>query len=85
MPDDHKPRVSVCKPYVSQETIDLLEQLLEEARKGEVVGIAYVAQLVGGQVGMNIEGELLGDPMFTAGALQLLEQRVLALSEQITP
>lgn len=58
---------------LSQETIQCLERLLEEARAGKIVGIAFAALLKRRHYIAHTCGEVANQRVFTRGILRELD------------
>lgn len=58
---------------VSNDTVTALEQLLDEARRGGVIGIAYVAMLNRRGFITNSAGEAHRSPTFARGMVAALD------------
>lgn len=63
---------------VDQHTVDTLNKLLEEARSGKIVGIAYVALHQGPDYSGDVIGHARQHPIFTLGVVKALERLVEA-------
>jgi len=61
---------------VSHETVKCLEQLLVEARKGEVIGLAYAAMLKRRGYIADSAGEAYRNPTFARGMVAALDDRL---------
>lgn len=61
---------------VSNDTIHCLERLLEDARAGKVVGIAYAAIFKRRNFSVNVCGEAHRSPVFTRGVLASLDDEL---------
>jgi hypothetical protein len=76
-----KPFTLVTAP-ASQETVKALEHLLEEARKGEVIGLAFAAMCRKRTYFVNAVGEAYRNPTFARGMVSALHddlgQRIIA-------
>jgi hypothetical protein len=70
-------------PQVSAETVTLLEQLLEEARAGTVIGLATVILRTKGNYDLRLRGVAAasGEQMSVAGMLAALQKMVLDLAD----
>lgn len=66
---------------ISNETVRSLEQLLEHARKGEVIGIAFAAMLKRRGYIVNSSGEAFRNPTFARGMVQALDDK---LAQRVT-
>lgn len=61
---------------VSNETVKALEQLLREARTGELIGIAFAAMVKKRGYIVNSAGEAFRNPTFSRGMLRALDDRL---------
>lgn len=61
---------------VSNDTVKALETLLANARRGEVIGIAFAAMLKGRAYIVNTAGEAHRNPTFSRGMLAALSDRL---------
>jgi len=68
--------LKVVKDRVSQETIEVLSELLEHARRGEVIGIAFAAMYKQRKFIVHTAGEACREPIFTVGMLDFLSYKV---------
>ncbi len=59
--------------HISHETISALEQLLSQARRGELLGIAFCAMYRGRRYIVDTTGEAERNPTFTLGMLRALD------------
>jgi hypothetical protein len=66
-----KPFTLVTAP-ASQETVKALEELLDEARRGEVIGIAFAAMCRKRTYFVNAVGEAYRNPTFARGMVSAL-------------
>lgn len=72
----------MAKPYhlvrdtVSRDTVEALELLLADARKGRVVGIAFGAMLRQRRYLVNCAGDACRDPTTTRGILAALDDEL---------
>lgn len=57
---------------VSEDLVEALEFLLDGARSGEVIGIAYAAQMKPRSIIADTAGELHRNPLFALSLLQVL-------------
>jgi hypothetical protein len=60
--------------HISNDVVEALTFLLEEATRGEVVGVAYVAQLKKSAFVVDTAGESHRDPLFSLGMVRILEE-----------
>lgn len=58
---------------ISGDTVEALEQLLADARKGVVVGIAYAAMYRRKEFIVNAAGEAKKSPVFSRGMIACLD------------
>ena len=61
---------------ISNDTVECLEQLLAEARKGVVIGVAFAAMLKQRQYIVNTAGEAHRNPTFSRGMVQALSDKL---------
>jgi hypothetical protein len=75
--------ISERAPQVSAETVSLLEQLLEEARAGTVIGLAVAVLRSKGNYDLKLLGNATenGEQMAVAGMLAALQKMVLELAD----
>lgn len=69
----NKPRVVVIKDPVSHNTVEALEQLLDEAKRGEIIGLCFVAQRKRREYVTDVTGEAYRNPTFARGMLCALD------------
>ena len=62
------------------ETIECLETLLERAKKGEVIGIAFAAMIKQRGYIANTSGECYRNPTFTRGMIAALDDHLERLA-----
>ena len=75
--------LSGCAPWVSAETVSLLEQILEEARGSTATGLAVAALRSKGNYKLRLSGDAIdsGNQMAVAGKLAALQRMVLELED----
>jgi hypothetical protein len=61
---------------VSSDTVKCLETLLEQARRGQVLGLAYAAMLRKRAYVVNAAGEAHRNPTFARGCVQALDDEL---------
>lgn len=61
---------------ISTDTIECLEQLLREARRGQVIGLAYAAMLKRREYIVNTAGEAHRNPTFARGMVAALDDQL---------
>lgn len=61
---------------ISNETVRALEQLLENARSGQVIGLAFAAMLRRRGYIVNSAGEAYRNPTFARGMLRALDDKL---------
>lgn len=71
-----KPPFILVPDSVSTNTVECLELLLERARRGEVIGIAYAAMLRRKRYIVNTAGEAHQSPTFTRGMVAALDDQL---------
>lgn len=75
-------RRALTKPFtlikidISNETVEALEYLLQEARAGNLIGIAYGAALRGKDYFVDTAGEAHRNPMFGLSIASVLWRRL---------
>lgn len=67
---------SLVRDTVSHDTIECLEQLLEAARAGHVIGVAFLAVLKRKRYMVNLSGECYRDPTFTRGGIAAIDDQL---------
>jgi hypothetical protein len=65
--------VTLLKDAVSTDTVEALQTLLGHAESGEVIGIAFVAQLKERAFIVNTAGECHRNPTWTRGMVAALD------------
>jgi hypothetical protein len=61
---------------ISTDTVECLEQLLDGARRGEVVGLAFAAMLRRRAYIVNTAGEAHRNPSFSRGMVAALDDQL---------
>lgn len=67
---------------ISGDTVRALQQLLAAARRGEVIGIAYVAMYKRREFIANAAGEAKRSPVFTRGMVACLDDALARQADQ---
>jgi hypothetical protein len=67
-----KPPFGLVPNDVSTDTVECLETLLEQAKRGQVIGLAYAALLRKRAYVVNASGEAHRNPTFSRGCVQAL-------------
>lgn len=67
-----RPPFRLLEDSLSRDTVEALEQLLDGARKGEVIGIAFAAMLKRRVYITNVAGEAYRNPTFCRGMVGAL-------------
>lgn len=67
----------VIEPFVSRDTIQALEELLEDARAGHCVGVAFAAMYRRNRMVLDTAGECTSKPVHTVGMLNILTNRIM--------
>lgn len=71
-----KPPFTLMRASVSHDTIEALEFLLHEAKRGEVIGIAYGAIMKRRSCIVDTAGEAYRNPLFALGVVCMLSDDV---------
>lgn len=71
-----KPPFTLMHAQVSHDTVKALEFLLHEARRGEVIGIAYGAMMKRRSCIVDTAGEAYRNPLFALGVVCMLSDDV---------
>jgi hypothetical protein len=72
-------RMRLVPDSLSTDTVEALSELLEQAKAGNVKGLAFVAVYKGAQFIVNVAGELVSNPVLARGMVASLDDY---LSEQ---
>lgn len=67
-----KPTFKFIDETISHDTIETLESLLDRAKRGEVLGIAYSVMNKKRNFNVDVTGELGRSPVFALGTLLVL-------------
>lgn len=71
-----KPPFYLVPDLVSHDVVQCLEVLLSEARRGEVIGLAFAAMLKRRAFIVNSAGEAHRNPTFTRGMVAALDDQL---------
>lgn len=71
-----KPPFVLVPDTVSNDTVECLETLLDQARRGEVIGLAYTAVLKRRGYIANTAGEAHRNPTFSRGMVAALDDQL---------
>jgi hypothetical protein len=71
-----KPPFTLIPDKLSVDTVEVLETLLQHARAGEVIGIAFAAQLRRRAFIVNTAGEAHRNPVFARGMVAALDDEL---------
>lgn len=71
-----RPPFILVPDTLSNETVACLEQLLEHAKQGEIIGIAFAAMLKKRGFIVNSSGEAYRNPTFSRGMIRALDDRL---------
>lgn len=71
-----KPPFVLIEDTVSHDTVEALKTLYEQAKKGEVTGIAYAAMLKRRGYIVNTAGEAHRSPTYSRGMLLALDDKL---------
>lgn len=66
----------LVREAVSTDTVGALEQLLDDARSGHIIGIAFAAVLKRKRYFVDAAGEARRDPTFTRGMIGALDDEL---------
>ena len=69
-------QLHIVRPVIDEPTVEALKQLLEEARLGRIVGLAYIALHCGPDYTADIVGAALLHPLLTRGIAAALADAV---------
>jgi hypothetical protein len=72
-----KPPFRIAVEYPSEDTVQALGELLALATNGDLIGIAFVAMYKRRRIQTGTTGEAARSPVFTVGAVRVLEQAVI--------
>jgi hypothetical protein len=61
---------------VSNETVECLEQLLDQAKRGNLIGVAFAAMLKRRGYIVNSAGEAHRNPTFSRGMVRALDDQL---------
>lgn len=68
-----KPPFTLVPDTISTDTIEALSQLLDLARSGEIIGIAFTCMLKQRRFFVNTAGEAHRNPLFTRALVAVLD------------
>lgn len=71
-----KPPFKLIPDTISEDTTKALEQLLEQAKEGRLIGFAFVAMYRNREYIANATGETKRNPTFARGMLKALDDRL---------
>lgn len=71
-----KPPFVLIPDSVSNDTVRCLETLLDQARSGEVIGVAFAAMLKRRSYIVNAAGEAHRNPTFSRGMVAALDDQL---------
>jgi len=71
-----KPPFLLVPDVVSHDTVECLEILLDQARQGQVIGIAYAVMLKKRAYITNSAGEAHRNPTFSRGMIATLDDQL---------
>lgn len=80
--------MSKSKPFtlttqqVSHETVEALRYLLQEAERGELIGLAYAAMLKRRACIIDTAGEAYRNPLFALGMVSMLSHDIADRSRE---
>jgi hypothetical protein len=73
-----KPPYRLVPDSLSHDTVQALEQLLDHAREGHIIGIAFAAMYKRRQFITNTAGECYRNPVFARGMVAALDDELSA-------
>lgn len=68
--------MELVREHISSDTVEALQQLLDGAHKGEVIGLAMVVMLKRRRYIVDCSGEACRSPTFARGAVQALDDEL---------
>jgi hypothetical protein len=71
-----KPPFQLVPDKISHDTIKALEELLDHAKRGEVIGLAFAAMYKQRKFIVNTAGEAHRNPILTKGMLACLSEKL---------
>jgi hypothetical protein len=74
-----KVHLAIAPASASREAVQVLESLLEEARAGRVVGLAWVVIRPGLGFEVDVAGEARRQPVFARGLCRVLDDQLAKL------
>jgi hypothetical protein len=80
-----RPPFSLVKDGISTETTEALEQMLELARRGELIGLAFAGMLRQRKFFVNTAGEAHRSPVFARGMVAALDDELSERAKQRPP
>lgn len=67
-----KPPFRLAPDHLSHDTVEALQELLDDARKGHIIGVAFCAMYKQRKFIVNTAGEAHRNPTFTRGMVSCL-------------
>lgn len=67
---------TLVKDHISHDTVEALEQMLANAQRGHITGIAFVVMLKRRRYLVNVAGEAISEPTIARGALCALDDEL---------
>lgn len=80
-----KPPFALVPDRVSTDTVECLKLLLQRARKGDVIGLAYCAVLKQRAYIVNVAGVAYDSPTFARGMVAALDDQLSESVRRGTP
>jgi hypothetical protein len=71
-----KPPFRLVRTVVSRDTVETLETLLDQAKTGSLIGMAFVVMYSGREYIASAVGEAHRNPTFTRGMLRALDEQL---------
>jgi len=69
---------------ISHDTVEALSTLLEQAKRGDLIGLAFAAMYNEGGYLVNAEGETYKSPTFTRGMIKALDDKLRAILRELS-
>lgn len=67
---------TLVRDHISRDTVEALEQMLAQAQRGHITGIAFAVMLRRRRYLVNVAGEAFRDPTFARGAVCALDDEL---------
>lgn len=77
-----KPPFRLVSDGLSHDTVVALEQLLNAARRGQIIGLAFAAMYTGREYIVNSAGEAYRNPTFARGMVAALDDQLATMTRR---